>query len=210
MAKAPFKPVLREAVIVAVVGAVLAFAANALSPRGLTLGRNYFPADNSAPAASSGGNTASTTHGVPPEEDVEARLKAKGLQTVNFTEARKQFDDPRYQQGIVLFIDVRRDGEYAEGHIPGAYHFDYYQPGNGIGEVMAACQPAQEIIIYCGGGHCDLSENAALMLRDDAKIPANKLFVYTGGITEWKEKRSPVEIGERNSGKLLEEHNGSR
>jgi 3-mercaptopyruvate sulfurtransferase SseA len=72
-----------------------------------------------------------------------------------------------------------------------------------MSQVIAACQPAQEIIVYCGGGKCDLSENAALMLRDNAGIPAAKLFVYTGGMTEWKDKSFPVETGDQNSGKLL-------
>ena len=46
------KKLLLEAVLVAMTGAVLAFAANALSPRGLQLSRNYFPrADVAAPTA---------------------------------------------------------------------------------------------------------------------------------------------------------------
>jgi len=42
-AKKQFVKVVAEALIVAVAGAVVAFVANAVSPHGLTLSRNYFP-----------------------------------------------------------------------------------------------------------------------------------------------------------------------
>jgi hypothetical protein len=59
-----------------------------------------------------------------------------------------------------------------------------------------------------GGGKCDASEQASLMLRDSAGIAGNKLFVYTGGMTEWKEKNLPIETGSRNSGKLMDGSHG--
>lgn len=208
MVKISFKPILREAVVIAILGAVLAFAANALSPKGLNIQRNYFPADISSAAPQTNATPTRATNTVPAEENVAARLKEKGLQPLNSAEARQRFDDPRYQQGLIIFIDVRNAQEYEEAHIPGAYHFDYYYPGNEIGQVVAACQPAQQIVVYCGGGKCDASENAALMLRDRAKIPGTKLFVYTGGTTEWKEKRFPMEAGGRNSGKSVDESHG--
>jgi rhodanese-related sulfurtransferase len=133
-------------------------------------------------------------------------LKEKGLQPIDSAAARQKFDDPRRLQGQIIFIDVRSDHEYQDGHIPGSYHFDFYYPGNAMGQVIAACQPAQEIVVYCGGGKCDLSENAALMLRDNAGIPAARLFVYTGGMTEWKDKSFQVETGDQNSGKFLDPH----
>ena len=187
--KASFKPVLREAVVIAIAGAALAFAASALSPRGLNLQRNYFPADRSSAFPQTNAGPARATNTVRAEENVTSRLKQKGLQPLNTVEARQLFDDPRYQQGLIIFIDVRKTQEYEEAHISGAHHFDYYYPGNEIGQVLAACQSAEQIVVYCGGGKCDASENATLMLRDDAKIPGQKLFVYTGGMTEWKEKR---------------------
>lgn len=202
MPNCSWKPILTEALVIAGVGAVLAFGANALSPHGIDLRRNYFPAD-SEPASGASSSQPAVSNAVPAEENVLERLKQKGLQPIDSTTARHNFDDPRRLEGQIIFIDVRSDHEYQEGHIPGAYHFDFYYPGNSMGQVIAACQPAQEIIIYCGGGKCDLSENAALMLRDNAGIPPAKLFVYTGGMTEWKEKSFPVETGVQNSGKLL-------
>jgi hypothetical protein len=40
------------------------------------------------------------------------------------------------------------------------------------------------------------------MLRD-AGVPREALFVYAGGITEWKAGGLPVESGVRGSGQLL-------
>jgi rhodanese-related sulfurtransferase len=56
-------------------------------------------------------------------------------------------------------------------------------------------------VIYCNGGDCDDSESAAITLRD-VGIANPKLFIYTGGITEWTTNGLPVEIGGRNSGNL--------
>jgi rhodanese-related sulfurtransferase len=202
MSRCSYKPILTEAVIIAGVGAAIAFGANGLSPRGIDLKRNYFPADTTVQPVSSASQSP-ITNTVSSEENVAERLKQKGLQPIDTAAARLKFDDPRRLQQQIIFIDVRNDHEFREGHIPRSYHFDFYYPGNTMGQVIAACQPAQEIIVYCGGGKCDLSENAALMLRDNAGIPAAKLFVYTGGMTEWKDKSLPVETGDQNSGKLL-------
>jgi rhodanese-related sulfurtransferase len=62
------------------------------------------------------------------------------------------------------------------------------------------CQSAQKIVIYCNGGNCEDSQFAALTLRD-AQIPNEKLFVFTGGITEWTNHSYAIELGERNSGR---------
>ena len=67
---------------------------------------------------------------------------------------------------------------------------------------MPVCRKAEQIVVYCNGGDCDDSETAALLLRDMG-IPNQKLFVYGGGIAEWKANGLPVETGARNSGILL-------
>jgi len=51
----PVRNVLLEALFVAVIGAVFAFGANLVSPRGLALTRNYFPAGISRPVSSATG-----------------------------------------------------------------------------------------------------------------------------------------------------------
>jgi len=194
------KKVLLEALLVVAIGAAIAFAANALSPRGLKLTQDYFHGETLPVPRGKTNQTevvaSSTKSALDP---VAARLKEKGLQVANSEQALEFFHDPQYQQGGIVFIDARNDEHYRGGHIPGAYQFDNYHPENYMGTVFPLCQAAQKIVVYCNGGNCEDSQFAALTLRD-AQIPNEKLFVYTGGITEWTNHGNPVEVGERNSG----------
>lgn len=195
------KRVLLEALLVAAIGAVIALGANALSPRGLRLTQDYFHGETvPVPRVKTSGTNviAASTNSAP--DPVIARLKEKGLQVVNGEQAAELFHSPLYQQGAIIFIDARNDEHYQGGHIPGAYQFDNYHPENYMGTIFPLCQSAQKIVIYCNGGNCEDSEFAALTLRD-AQIPSEKLFVFTGGITEWTNRGHAVELGERNSDK---------
>lgn len=195
------KKVLFEALFVAAAGVIVAFAANALSPRGLKLSQDYFHGETlPVPRAKATGTApASSTNATP--DAVVARLVEKGLQVVNGGQVSELFHDPLYQQGAIIFIDARNDEHYQGGHIPGAYQFDNYHPENYMGTIFPLCQAAQKVVVYCNGGNCEDSQFAALTLRD-AQIPNEKLFVYTGGITEWTNRGHEVEIGARNSGTI--------
>jgi rhodanese-related sulfurtransferase len=192
--------ILREALLVAVVGLGLAFAANQISPRGLVLTRNYFPSGVSRPGPT---RVAANTNGpaLSPVEQVAMQLKEQGLQSVDGWQAARLFHDPRYQQGAVAFIDARDEQHYRAGHIPGAREFNPYYPEKYFAAVLPACRQAEQIVVYCNGGDCDDSESAALLLRD-VGITTNKLFIYIGGFEEWNSNRLPVEVGDRNSGRL--------
>jgi len=195
------KKVLLEALVVAAVGAIVAFAANALSPRGLRLTQDYFHGETLPVARAKTNRTAVVATGTNAAEDpVIERLKEKGLQVVNGEQAQELFHDPLYEQGAIIFIDARNDEHYLGGHIPGAYQFDNYHPENYMSTIFPLCQSAQKVVIYCNGGNCEDSQFAALTLRD-AQVPNGKLFVYTGGISDWTNRGHAVEIGERNSGR---------
>ena len=197
------KGVLLEAVFVVAVGAVFAFAANRVSPRGLTLTRNYFPEGTGLiPRATLPHNAAGTNaRPVDPEQLLAAELKEKGLQLADASQAVQLFHDPRFKQNIVVFVDARDEQHYREGHIPGAYEFDPYRPEKYFDAVLPVCKAAKQIVVYCNGGDCDDSETAALLLRD-VGIPGQNLMVYGGGIIEWTTNGLPVELGGRNSGNI--------
>ena len=188
-------------------GAVFAFAANRISPRGLALTRNYFPAGTgrlmSATPASVPRHNATGTNFVAltPAQLLAAELKEKGLQLIDGNQAERLLHDPRYQQNRIVFIDARDEPHYREGHIPGAYEFDPYRPEKYFAAVLPVCQAAEQIVVYCNGGDCDDSETAAILLRD-VGIASQKLLVYGGGFTEWITNGLPVEVGLRNSGDL--------
>ena len=185
---AAIRKVLIEAVLVAAAGAVVAFAANRISPHGLALSRNYFPGATNASVAA-------------PILSPFEGLKEKGLQWVDAKGALQRFNDPRFKQQRVVFIDARDEDQYREGHIPGSYELDAYHPERNLAAILPVCQAAEEIVVYCNGGGCEDSEFAAVTFRD-AGIPNLKLFVYAGGMAEWKTNGLPVETGEQNSGTM--------
>lgn len=199
------KKVLHEGALVAVIGAALAFAANALSPHRLQLTLDYYPGDRVASPTNAGPtsltNVAATTTNSPLEL-LSARLRANGLQLAESNQVVQFFDDPRRLQDGVIFIDARDEEHYRAGHIPGAYHFDRFHPENYLTNVVPVCLAAQDIVFYCNGGECDDSEHAAIMLRDSLGLPKEKVFVYGGGFTEWTNNGLPYELGLRNSGDL--------
>ena len=216
-----------EALAVAAVGVGLALAANQISPRGLSLTRNYFPeikpvptpaarVTNAPPSGVAAPTNTAASSPSPPQSGGEGRgeeaprvqgeaaaalepLKAKGLQVVSFDQVKQFLHDPSYAQGSIIFVDARDDDHYQAGHIPGAYQLDYYHPEKYLATVLPACQSAKQIVVYCTGGDCEDSEMTAIMLRDGG-IPNEKLFVYSGGWNEWEPSGQPIETGARNSG----------
>ena len=103
----------------------------------------------------------------------------------------------------VVVVDMRAADAYAEGHIPGAFHFDRFRPQAHLTSVMAAAGPAQKVVVYCGGGDCEDSKYAALQLLQNGVDPG-KVFVYMGGVKEWTQSGLPLERGQRGSGDLVQ------
>ena len=203
------KRVLLEALVVAAIGLAVALLANMVSPRGLSLTRNYFPSSGTTHGKIDGIANSNVNAVVPAtngagqsaREIVAARLKEKGLQPIDGREATQLFRDPQYELESIVFIDARDDRHYQEGHIPGAYQFDRYYPEKHLPGVLPACLNARNIVVYCTGGNCEDSEFAALTLKE-AGVPGEHLSVYVGGMTEWAASGWPVEVGERKSGKM--------
>jgi len=195
------KRVLLEALIVAVLGLAIALAANLASPRGLSLARNYFPSAVKVDSPTTSPGNGSSGSGSNEEGAVLAHLKEVGLHPINGKDAMQLFRDPQYEQDMIVFVDARNDEHYRAGHIPGAYQFDRYYPEKYLPAVLPVCLGAAKVMVYCTGGHCEDSEFAALALKD-AGVPADRLFVYVGGMTEWSTNGLAIEIGERKSGTL--------
>lgn len=205
--RAEVRRVLLEGVLVAMIGAAFALAVNEVSPRGLSLTRDYFPgAIRSLPATASATNRTSgagqtNAHATSSMDLLSARLKTKGLLLVGSNQVTQFFRNPRYEQELVIFIDARDDRHYQEGHVPGAFQFDPYRAENYALAVLPVCQTAEQIVVYCHGGDCEDSEFAATILGD-AGVSKAKLFVYGGGLTEWMTNGLPVEVGLRKSGNV--------
>ena len=207
MEKKEFLGTLREAVWVCLVATAFAWAANWISPRGLSLTRNYFPSAAEPEAVATQPRTApgkiveTNAVLVNAATQVAARLASKGLKVASAAEAEQLFRDPKFAQGLIIFLDARNDAHYEAGHIPGAYQFDHYHAPRFLPTVLPVCAIAEQVLVYCTGGECEDSEFAAITLRD-LGVKADKLLVFVGGFQEWEASNLPVETGARNSGNL--------
>ena len=201
------KSVLLEAVLVVLCGGLFALLANQISPRGLRLTRNYFPAIQphaSANPVAGPSNSKSQPDAVPSDEQLLAeRLRENGLQLMEYAQLQAILHAGPIEQASVLLIDARDEETYQSGHIPGAYEFDPYRPEKQLPSLLPLCEAAQRIVLYCHGGDCEDSEFAALSLRE-AGVVGPKLFVYGGGITEWTNRGEPVEKGRLHGAKVAQ------
>ncbi len=90
-------------------------------------------------------------------------------------------DDVRARQSRgerFALIDVREDGEWSAGHIPGARHL-----GRGVLErdvEKAFPDTGTELILYCGGGY-----RSALAAESLQKMGYTRVFSMAGGWREW-------------------------
>lgn len=198
MSQPPLRATLRQACVVALAGIATGLLANALSPRGLSLSRNYFPdtpvpaATPATPAPADASPVASTPATAP------ARSK-RGLPLLDQKRTIELFRDPRRAEGLILFVDARAPEPYARGHIPGAYPLDHYRLELTIADLIGVAQLAQEIVVYCNGGDCEDSDLAAADLQQFG-VPVSKISIYGGGFDEWQRSKLPVETGARGSG----------
>jgi rhodanese-related sulfurtransferase len=196
--------ILVEATIVAMVGTGVAFIANTLSSKGLTLSTNYFPGTNrnaSIIASPHQKTSLAITNKERALELLAQRLKKHSISLVDSNVVVNLFKDVRYEQELYVFIDARRDKDFDKGHIPSAYQFDRYYAEKYISTILPVCQTAERIVVYCDGGDCDDSEFTAITLKN-AGISETNICVYGGGLKEWSSNGMPVEIGLRKSGNM--------
>lgn len=114
------------------------------------------------------------------------------LKVVDDAKSRvKELSIPEYRERVSkgwkpALVDVREDGEWAAGRLPGAVHI-----GKGVIErdIEAAFPDKQaEIVLYCGGGF--RSALAADALQD---MGYAKVWSLDGGWRGWTEAGHPTE-----------------
>jgi rhodanese-related sulfurtransferase len=95
----------------------------------------------------------------------------------------------RIQAGERFFlIDVREEGEWARGHIPGANWL-----GKGVIErdiERAIPDTETEIVLYCGGGH-----RSALAADALQRMGYTNAWSLAGGIGGWSQAGLPLDRG---------------
>jgi rhodanese-related sulfurtransferase len=89
------------------------------------------------------------------------------------------------RQGEVIVIDVRPAVEYRAGHLP----FARSMPLMEIERRLAELPAGMEIVAYCRGPFCLMSEEAVRLLREKG-LTARRI---TDGVAEWAAEGLPIE-----------------
>jgi len=84
----------------------------------------------------------------------------------------------RLKDGMVTLLDVSSPGEFALGHIPGALNM----PVEELERRLAQLPKDQEIVAYCRGTYCVLSNDAVAALR----AKGYRIRRLEDGFPEWK------------------------
>jgi rhodanese-related sulfurtransferase len=113
----------------------------------------------------------------------ESPLSVDGATTVDAAEAKKLFDDG------VLFIDVRKDKDWAAGRIPDAEHLELKSvfTEESLGQHVKKDEP---VVLYCNGASCMRSSDAS------AKAVGwgfKKVYYFRLGFPAWKTAGYPAE-----------------
>ncbi|UYV12889.1 MAG: rhodanese-like domain-containing protein [Phycisphaera sp.] len=89
------------------------------------------------------------------------------------------------------FVDARTDAEREVGTIEGAFHLETRHFISGMSaQVLNQLEPAFPVIVFCGGGECDASENVAQRLigRGYAEV-----YIMHDGFGAWEAAGHPTE-----------------
>ncbi len=89
------------------------------------------------------------------------------------------------RSGDIVVIDVRPGTEYEAGHLPHARSM----PLADLAQRLADLPPGAQIVAYCRGPFCVMSDTAVRLLRQRG-FTAHKI---SDGVSEWRAKGLPVE-----------------
>lgn len=116
-------------------------------------------------------------------EKKNSPTKIRGAVTIDAKKAKELFD-----KGVV-FVDVRKDKDYAAGRVPDAIHIELHKVFSK--ETLAkAAKPDQPLVIYCNGHHCMRSSHAT---KQAVAWGYKKVYYFRDGFPAWKSSGYPVE-----------------
>lgn len=88
-----------------------------------------------------------------------------------------------------IWIDARPTDEFERDHIPRAISLNEDHWSEQLPPFLATqWSPEKKILVYCSAANCNLAEDVARRLREEAKLP-NEIKILKGGWEAWLEKR---------------------
>ena len=196
------KKTLWEALILGVLGILVAVGANAVRASGsIKLTKNYFDKGfeevkqlTAQPATDSRASQSVAVASPDASNEETAQHSDHPYQEISFEEVAAIFNNPDGQTGAVAFVDARSDEAYEAGHIPGAIQADHYRLEDCIGILLDYADASEKLIVYCSGGEC---EDSMFVCKDllDFDVLYDKIYLYSGGWKEWTKRGMPVATG---------------
>ena len=100
-----------------------------------------------------------------------------------------EVDAPRAQDllGSAIFVDVREQDEWDEGHIPGAVHIPRGYLESRIEN--AAPDHSRHVVVYCAGG-----SRSAFAAKTLEELGYESVASLAGGYTDWKRSGLPTQL----------------
>lgn len=88
-----------------------------------------------------------------------------------------------------IWIDARPADEFERDHVPNAVSLNEDHWSESLPQFLAAqWTPEKKIVVYCSAASCNLAEDVARRLREEAKLP-NEIRILKGGWEAWQEKK---------------------
>jgi rhodanese-related sulfurtransferase len=88
-----------------------------------------------------------------------------------------------------LWVDARPSEEFERDHIPGAVLLNEDRWNELLPPFLGQqWSPEKKIVVYCSAASCNLAEDVARRLREEAKLP-NEIRILKGGWEAWREKK---------------------
>jgi rhodanese-related sulfurtransferase len=89
----------------------------------------------------------------------------------------------------VLWVDARPTDEFDRDHVPGAISLNEDRWSEGLSQFLASqWSPEKKIVVYCSAASCNLADDVARRLREEAKLP-NEIWILKGGWEGWLAKK---------------------
>lgn len=128
-----------------------------------------------------------TLRGTAEEHLVELRvaLEQMAMQPDTLLSESRESLLAKARSGDIVVIDVRPGDEFAAGHLPHARSM----PLDELEQRLADLPPGKEIVAYCRGPFCLMSDEAVRLLRARG-YSARKI---SDGVTEWSRSGMPLD-----------------
>jgi rhodanese-related sulfurtransferase len=92
------------------------------------------------------------------------------------------------KSGKVVFIDVRSNEQFSQGHIKGSLSI----PGSQLIRRFNEVKPGSTVITYCA---CSAEQSSGRAAQDLMAHGVKNVFALKGGWTEWRDRGLPTATG---------------